>query len=427
VLKNIKLLLIDKLGIGIIWNVGSLAILALGGIIINLVILKLRGAGALGIFNQVYAIYIVLSQIGVGGVQYSVLQQISYNQNDLGKCANITSSALLIVALITIIMGAVGWLIAQPIGILMDSPGVGYGLQLVMPGLLFFSLNKVLINVINGLAHMRAYAVFRSVRFILIPLLIFVIIGIKLPNPYIVLSLTIPEILLFIGLCVYINSRMFTLWGTSERWTWLKKHISFGVRGAGSGIFIEFSTRVDVLMLGIFTPDEIVGIYSFVSTLAEGFAQIPLAVRWNIDPLIGQYFSKQEINKIEELAKKIRRQFFPLMGAACLVAIFGYPLFYNLWVGDNTMMTSWFTFAIIMVGVIINGGYRPFTGILLQGGKPGTYTLFYVFLVLGAALLNLVFITTYGIYGAAAVTSFTYFMEALILVILSRKLFGVRL
>jgi len=427
VLTSYKLLIKDKLGVGILWNIGSLIILALGGVIINIIVLRLRGPEALGIFTQVYAVYIVLSQIGVGGVQFSVLQQISYNQENFEKCADITNSAVLLVGIFTIIMGVVCWFIAQPVGRILASPGVGFGLQLVMPGLLFFSLNKVLINVINGLAHMRAYAVFRSVRYILIPLIALTIIMLKLPDPYIALSLTLTEVLLFFGLYGYIRRQMFSIWGPVPRWEWFKKHISFGLRGALSGILIEFNTRVDVLMLGIFTTDANVGIYSFVSTLAEGFGQIPLAVRWNVDPIIGKFFSEGKINKIEELAVKVKRKFFPLMGVLCLVAILGYPLFYYIGVGDNTMLVSWRTFAIIMLGVMINGGYRPFTGILLQGGRPGVYTYFYVFLMLQDALLNLVFIPAYGIYGAAAVTSFTYFMEALILVILSRKLFGVRL
>ena len=89
--------------------------------------------------------------------------------------------------------------------------------------------------------------------------------------------------------------------------------------------------------------------------------------------------------------------------------------------------STWPLFAIIMIGAIINSGYRPFSGIFLQGGRPGINTLFVLSLVIIDALLNFAFIPLWGIYGAAVVTGFTYTMEAVLLVILTRKLFGVRL
>jgi O-antigen/teichoic acid export membrane protein len=180
-------------------------------------------------------------------------------------------------------------------------------------------------------------------------------------------------------------------------------------------------------MLGYFSTDAVVGIYSFVSTLAEGFGQIPFAVRWNVDPILGKYFSEGTVEKISDLAKKIRRLFYPLMGVMGVAVILLYPVGYALLVKDSSLVISWITFSIIMIGVIINSGYRPFTGILLQGGRPGAYTLFYVGLVLNDALLNLFFIPYYGIYGAAGVTALTYVLEAVVLVIMARKLFNVRL
>jgi O-antigen/teichoic acid export membrane protein len=324
-------------------------------------------------------------------------------------------------------MGVVCGFLAAPIGALLKSPGVIIGLWMIIPGLLFFALNKVLINVLNGLSQMRAYAAFRSLRYVFIPISIVVIILLKMPDSYIALSLTITEILLFFGLVIYINIRLFPLWGTSNRQAWFSEHISFGIRGALSGILIELNTRVDVLMLGYFSTDAVVGIYSFVSTLAEGFGQIPFAVRWNVDPILGKYFSEGTVEKISELAKKIRRLFYPLMGVMGVAVILLYPVGYALLVKDSSLVISWITFSIIMIGVIINSGYRPFTGILLQGGRPGAYTLFYVGLVLNDALLNLFFIPYYGIYGAAGVTALTYVLEAVVLVIMARKLFNVRL
>jgi O-antigen/teichoic acid export membrane protein len=194
-----------------------------------------------------------------------------------------------------------------------------------------------------------------------------------------------------------------------------------------SGVLIELNTSVDILMLGYFSTDSTVGIYSFAVKLAEGFGQIPLALRWNVDPIIGKYFAENEIDKISQLSKNIRRVFQPLIGLLGLFAIIIFPFFSTAWLQDNAAIVSAIVFAIVMVGIIINAGYRPFTGILMQGGRPGVNTLLIGGLVLGDALLNLYFIPAFEIYGAALVTSLTYTMEAILLIILSRKLFNVRL
>ena len=52
-----------------------------------------------------------------------------------------------------------------------------------------------------------------------------------------------------------------------------------------SGILTEVNTRVDILVLGYFHGDTLVGVYSFAAILAEGFSQLPMVVRRSIDPL----------------------------------------------------------------------------------------------------------------------------------------------
>ncbi|MBU1306362.1 MAG: hypothetical protein KKF33_12705, partial [Alphaproteobacteria bacterium] len=57
---------------------GSFVILAASGIVINMIVAYLRGAEALGIFNQAYSVYIIASQIAAFGIHYSVLRSAAY-------------------------------------------------------------------------------------------------------------------------------------------------------------------------------------------------------------------------------------------------------------------------------------------------------------------------------------------------------------
>lgn len=423
---NVRSLLADRFNQDVLWNIGSLGMLAVGGIVVNLIIIRFRGEDALGIFNQVYAIYIVLSQIGVGGLQHSTLKHVSHNQDDRSRCADITTSALILVTVITLPTMGIASLFARPIGDVLNSSGVSQGLILVLPGLLFFALNKVLINALNGLQRMRAYAVFRALRFILIPLAVIGLVLLDTPDSSLPLALTVSEAVLFAALAAYVYARLLPLKPIVTPRDRFGEHLSFGVRGVLSGILTELNTRVDVLMLGYFTTDANVGIYSFAAMLAEGVGQLPLAVRWNVDPILGRYFAAEAASKIAETARHIRRTFYPVMAVAGVCAVLLYPVMLLIW-SDDHILASWTVFSIIMLGVTINAGYRPFTGILLQGGHPGTHTAFITGLVITDALLNLLFIPWLGIYGAAIVTALTYVFEAAGTIVFARRLFGVRL
>jgi O-antigen/teichoic acid export membrane protein len=420
-------LLRDRFSQDVLWNIGSLAFLAVGGVVINTIIVRLRTAEALGVFNQIYAIYIVLSQVGVGGLQHSVLKHVSYNQDNRPLCGDITSSALVLIVLIMVPMSMVAALLSDGLRILLNSPDVTRGMLLAIPGLVFFAMNKVLINTLNGLRHMRAYAIFRSIRFILLPIALIVLMLSSEDNALLALSLTVVEVLLFVSLTIYVYGRIIPLKPIQHARQHFAAHLSFGARGFLSGVLLELNTRVDVLMLGFFTTDALVGVFSFPAILAEGFSQLPLALRWNIDPLLGAAFAKNEQGTIPTLAHLVRRIFVPIMAGIGLIAVMGYPLGYALLVGSHDGQVSWLIFSILMVGVIVNAAYRPFAGIVLQGGRPGLYTLLVLGLVLANVVLNALLIPILSVFGAAIATMLTYCMEALFVFVVARKVFRIHL
>ncbi|MBX3047592.1 MAG: oligosaccharide flippase family protein [Anaerolineales bacterium] len=424
-MKNMMGQLHKLLSNDVTWSVVSLGIMAVSGLLL-VALLRWHSAETLGVFNQVYAVFIILSQIGVGGVQFSTLKHVSHASDDLSACWEITLSALLLVALIMLPVVVALWLLAEPIGAFLNSDAVAVGIRLATPGLLFFGLNKVLINVVNGLDKIKANSVFRALRFILLPLVVFVFVIQDQPADQFAFALTLTEITVFCSLLIFVFGRLLKAQPLRNFRHWLHQHVSFGARGVLSGVLLDLNTRIDVLMLGYFTSDALVGIYSFASTLAEGFAQIPIAVRWSIDPKLGQHFAKSEPTEIEELSRVTRRQLFPWSLAAGLLGMAAFPAL--SWLVDGNVDTlGWQLFAIMIVAVTISAGYRSFGGILLQGGRPEMYTLVIVALVAGDALMNLGFIPWLGVTGAAIVTATTYLLEALYLRLAAKRLFAIRL
>ena len=416
----------NKFNRDVLWNIGSLGILGAGGLCINFIIIACRGPEALGVFNQVFAFYIIISQVAVGGLQFSALKHCSHAQDNPDECARIAASALMLVAGAACPICIVLFACRHLIGSMLESPPVAFGLTLAIPGMFLFSLNKVLLMVLNGLRHMRAFAVFQSLRFVLILSGVGILIFCSYPAGFLPLSLSAAELLLFVLLLLYINIRLFILRisAAPETAAWFRRHLSFGFRGFLSGVLIEMNTRIDVLMLGYFMSDAMVGIYSFASTFAEGFAQLTTVIRQNVDPIVGKCFADGNREKIRDIARKVRTTFFPIMlilGGA-LTALF--PL---LLIITGTPAGSWGVFAILTGGIVIASGYNPFIALIMQGGRPGTFTLLIAGTVMSNIVLNYCLIPVLGIYGAASATAFVYVLEACMVILLAKRLFGIRL
>lgn len=411
----------------VLWNLGSLAILGAALIVFNFVIGKYLGESALGVFNQVYAIYIVLSQLAVGGVHTSVLKHVSYHQDNPQKCSHIMTTALLLGFLLSCAVCGVAYVGSDLTGRFLDSPGVTTGLRLALPGLLFFSLNKILLNTLNGARNMRAFAVFNALRFFLILLTIIVLIVLRKPAETLPLAFSVAEVLLFLGLLFYVTTRLFTLRLPAAMRGWLGEHFSFGLRGMLSGIVADLNTRVDVLMLGLFLDDDRVGIYSMAAILAEGFFMLPVAIQRNVNPILGRCFNDGDSAKIEEVARKIRRLLHPGMALVGLAACLAYPLLMKLAFPDKDFIASWPAFCILMIGVVAHSGYAPMGGILFLGGRPGMQTVLMVLVVVGNAVLNAVLIPVFDINGAAAATGCAYALQAILILVFASRLFGVKL
>jgi O-antigen/teichoic acid export membrane protein len=411
----------------VVWVLGSLVFAGLGGVAVNAFVVSARGPEALGVFNQAYAIYIVLSQLAVGGVQYSALQQVSYHAAHPEQCARICTSALGLVSAVSAIVCLAAFALRDALGGVLGSSGVGVAVAVMLPGLFLFSLNKVLLNVLNGLRHMRAYAALQSIRYVSLFAALALLVVSGRPDEQLTLSLSIAEAVVFIGASLYIRVRLFSFRLGADRWRLIKSHASYGARGFLSGVLSEMNTRVDILLLGYFRDDVTVGIYSFAAILAEGFAQIPLAVRANVDPIIGRHLAARQAEQIRAFSRSIRRRFFPMMLGLGALAAALYPVPLRLLQFDPVMTSGWPVFAILAAGIVLNARMRPFMGILLQAGRPGAHTFLIAVVVVSNAALNVALIPFLGASGAATATACAFLIEAAMIAWLARRLVGVAL
>ena len=154
----------DKLSQDIAWTLGSFVVLAASGIVINIVVTRLRDADALGVFNQAYAVYIIVSQFAVWGMHYSVLRHAALFDTDPAERGRMLATAGLCSLLLGTLAACALWLAQPLLASAFDSAPTGRAVGYGALGLILFPLNKVLLAYLNGLRRMKAFSLLQGVR-----------------------------------------------------------------------------------------------------------------------------------------------------------------------------------------------------------------------------------------------------------------------
>lgn len=386
----------------ILWNALSFVFMAMGGVALNILLLTCYGAETLGAFNQVYAIYILLAQFAAFGLYLSVLRHVSENADDLQVCGQVLSSALALGALIAGLCCLVSYLAAPYAGMVLDSESVASGLTYAIAGLWCFALNKILLAFLNGMRFMRAFALFQIYRFAAMPLFLGLLALLDQPGYISPVVFTLAECSLFMGLMVYILLRFpISLPGVR----WLRQHLSFGGKSLVGGAVAEANTRVDVLLLGAFCSDKVVGVYSFAAMLAEGIDQIPGIFRVNFNPLVTRHVTSGHLAELRALVRRFLARYIPLSLLGGLAAVFIFPVLVAILAQETEVAGGWWVYVVLLTGVVLRSGYAVFWEIPTQSGYPGYQTLQVTMVLLSNIALNAVLVPLFGMHGAAVATA----------------------
>lgn len=405
---------------GLIWNYISVFFLAIGGMTFSFLIGLYYDAETLGNFNLVFAYYSIFSQIGVWGCHMAVTKYVSEYAEDRDHVNRILSSAVATVGFIVAFLGGFIWLLCNYLisdyltDVLLQS------INSIILAIFFFSINKVILGYLNGLSKMKVYAIFQSLRNILIALWIVVFVIFEAPGSKLSFCFAYTEIILFLLMIpLIIIKEKFVVRLSME---WIKKIFIFGTHIMPANIVLELSTKVDILCLSwVLKNEEIVGIYSFAALFAEGFYQLFVVIRRSINPYITQNYVRKELRDYyAEIVNKIKK-FGYLLSVACLLAIIlGFRILCFL-TNDTGYYVGTLPLFIIMVAIVCNMKSIIFGNILSQTGFPASESINNILTVISNFVLNILFIYQWGMIGAAIATAASYFVFSINQKVLVRK------
>lgn len=391
---------------GLLWNYGSIAVLSVSGFLFNILIMLFYDVTVLGIFNQAYAWYIVLSQLAVFGIQASVTRYCSEYYEDWPVVKKILASGLtgcVGISAVVIVLGETILFFLQS-----DRAALLTGIKTVILALGCFSANKVILGCLNGLSKMKAYAVFQSLRYLLIAVSICILAILKVNGEYLPLCFLIAEMGVLAVSMVYLFKK--DLLGGKLSSVWLKRHLGFGIKILPSNFVLELNTKVDVICLGFILQDDYqIGIYSFAVLFAEGFYQIFIVIRRSLNPMITEYFVNHKIEDfVRNINKKAQKYLLFLSPLAGIVLLAGYCLVCYV-LGKREYLQGILPLALIVGAIVISGKYIIYGNIFSQIGNPIYESIINLITVGTNIVLNVILIYLFGLIGAAIATAISYF------------------
>ena len=406
-----------KLNSDMVWSMGGLAIFAAAGFCLNALVGRFYGAAALGLFNQVLALYLVLAQVCVGGMYFSVLRYASEYADDKEALGDILVSALAVALGVSLLTCAGVFVSRRSIGDLFNSPDLAVGLLCILPGLVVFAFNKIYAALVNAMRHMRFLALVNALRGGLIVSFAYAFYRADLAAPLLPLVLSGAEGVLFLLFTAFVFGRAGVPISRCGR-AWLDRHLRFGWRAFLSGFLLDVNPRIDLLMLAYFSGDRAVGIYSMAAMIAEGLYQLPVVVQLNINPTISRLGAAGRLSELRGMVWRTNVLLVPGMLVVISVLALGYGELMLLLTGDSAFVEGQFSCGVLGLGIALSSGYIAFSMLLSQCGYPGRYTAFLGLHVCTNIALNALLIPLLGIEGAAVASS-----AALLLSILYLKLF----
>jgi O-antigen/teichoic acid export membrane protein len=411
----------------IAWNLVPVALLGAVGLGLSFVIARWWGASAFGVFNLVTTAYFAFAVAGACGLQYSVLRAVAEQPEARDRVAAIVVGAL-VPNLVLAAAATAGFVAIRPlIARWLDSPAVAEGMLWAAPGLFCFAVNKLLLGVVNGLRRMRAFAIYTSLRYVLIAAGLVIARVEHVAPEHLAAIWTFTEGLLLI---VLIGELVATVsLGRAAGWTaWTKQHLAYGVRGVLATLAYELNTKLDVWMLGVLVADKAaVGIYALAAALHEGVTQLAVVLQNNVDPVIARLVVAGDSPELHAMVTRSRRWFVPALVGVCAASAAVFPAVIPWLIGDPGFVAGAIPFAILMAGIAIASPYLPFAHLLLMAKRPGWHTVLLMIAIAVNVIGNVVLIPRLGLAGAAISMAATVVTSALLLRALARWRIGVRL
>jgi len=386
-------------------NIGSVAALAISGVALNLLIGRFYGFEGLGVFSQALLFFLILGQVAAGGFAFAALYHFSrYGALDTGARTYLVATLLPV-----FVVGALMALLlrhgAPVIGFALDSPELAETMPAVGLGVMLFGLNKVGVHSLNGMEHLKTYAVLQGIRMPIMLLACLVVLNAQGSAGALGWVFVASEAVIFTAMLIILwHYTRGTHLDLGMVPTVMIQENGRGWRGALIGLLADVNSKVDVLMLGLLASDRVVGIYALGAMFADGLRMLLAAIQSVINPRVANYLSNGDIVAFDALYASLATIGRSVSGLALLcgagLMIYAAPAL----LGAEDIRSSTEVFLVMGVATTIAAPAVILNQSFTQAGLPGLQTAFLAILAALNLALNATLIPLFGSLGAATAT-----------------------
>jgi O-antigen/teichoic acid export membrane protein len=406
------------------WLIMSNIILGTAGILINVLLTQHFGVDGFGAFSLGLKVYLIVSLVAVMGCGASLVKYTAQYKNAANELNQSMTAALLLGSLCSLCVVLIVWL---GINVLGDAIKSDYTELLLwfLPGIPFFTLNKLVQALLNGKRLIKKMAILQASRWILL-------IGLVLIHIYVldsaltavVLSFGITELLLLPISWLLCRKHFKVQWPVSRNW--MKLHWQFGVQSTLSSVVIDIYHYSDVFLIGYFIGTKAVGIYSFAADIAKQTLLLANIIQVNFNPIIAGLWAEENREKMQFYLRKVRKTVHLIYLPVLTLTAIGYTLFINYFM-EESLVESLPVFYLLSIGLFIYSGFKPAQSIAELCGYPRDNVLLNIIVLAVSIALNAALIPTLGLVGAAIATAASYCTSVVLLHVYAKKKLSVGL
>lgn len=399
-------------------NLGSMGVLALAGVALNLIVGSYFGFEGLGVFSQALLFFLILGQVSAGGFAFATLYRLSLRDANHRNTRNFFVAMCIPVSVVGGLQALALYSGAGAIGSVFDSSTLAALLPAVGVGACFFGLNKVGACALNGLSHFKTYALVQGCR---MPLMLLAALWIAETGGELtdigwvfVASELLIFVFLFIILCFVLPAGSISMGAVLSV---LYRDTGRCWKGSLIGLLSDLNTKIDLLVLSLMVSDTLVGIYALGGMFVDGLRMVLAAIQSIVNPQVAGLVSAGNRNAFDSLYNRLARV-GPALSALILLAGAGVMVFIAPAVfGAEDTATSLWVFLIIGGSLLATAPAIILNQVFTQNGYPLLQTRFFAVVATTNLLLNCALVPVYGPIGAAVATAVT---ELLAWVVLKR-------
>lgn len=325
-------------------------------IIISILVVRIQGDSALGIFSYFLSFYLFAGFISEFGITKFLERETAFNSNDVLRKTQYYKSykAVILFSIFCAAIIVITSFYSASLTVLNENISAYVIIAFTIP---LQNINKLRIAYINGTGKHEEAAKFIIKKRIAILVIFFVLLIFHLPASFLVIGFFFTELYLFIKM-TKANKGLFPGTRTSKGHIGVIKQIMSGYRYLLSGETLNIVFYLDYLILGMFVTSEQIGLYAKAVILTRCFLVVPLSIRPIFRKLYCSLASENDQSRLKEIINRSTVLLFYLQSVLALYILLYFPSILNILFGSRNGLVIPFTvFVTLLPGLLYFSTY----------------------------------------------------------------------